>query len=175
MRYAPLRRCAGRWTLVLVTMTPSIPLTVVTASAMSSTSRESRSGDILRTSFGHRFDEVVASSRAWTTPRNKFRSKSRCWRPLIPETGQEEKGLWKHRTHRRPGVFGLETLITSTSAWEANAWTPAIKSFGESCGLSLFFPKLIARSRPCRNEAKGSSAVEGNAGRRERRRERTET
>ena len=79
----PLRRWAGRWTVVLVTMTPSMPLTVLTASAMSSSPCESRSGDILRTSFGRRVDSVAVSSRAWTTPRRRFSNSSRCCRPLI--------------------------------------------------------------------------------------------
>lgn len=175
MRCTPLRRCVGRWTVVFVTMTPSIPLTVPIAPAMSSTPRESRSGEILRTSLGRRFDNAVALSRAWTTPRNRFTSNSRFCRPLTSGTDQKRVRSWKDHTHRRPGVLGLETLTTSTSALEANAWTPAIKSSGDSCGLSLFFPKLIARRRSCRNEAECSSVVERNAGSRARRRARTET
>ncbi len=162
--------------VVFETITPSIPLTAPTASAISPTPRESRSGDILRTSLGRRIDDDVALSRAWTTLRNRCTSKSRCCIPLSPGDSVKRKKIHeKTVTHRRPGVLGLETLTTSTSTWGANAWTPATKSSGDSCGLSLFFPRLIARSRPCRKEAQRSSIVEGKVGRRARTCERTET
>ena len=174
---APLWRCAGRWTVVLETITPSIPLTAPTASAISLTPRVSRSGDILRTSLVRRVDDAAASSRARTTLRNKCTSKSRCCKPLSSGDSirrKKEDSSKSTVTHRRPGVLGLETLTTSTSAYGANAWTPATKSSGDCCGLSLFFPRLIARSRPCRKEAQDSPVVDGKAGRRARRRERTD-
>jgi len=57
------------------------------------------------------------------------------------------------RAYLSPGVFGLETLITNTSAYGPKASTPVTKSAIESAGDALFFPKLTARRQPGRRDA----------------------
>lgn len=52
-----------------------------------------------------------------------------------------------------PGVFGLETLITNTSACGPKVSTPETKSPIESAGEVLFFPRLTARMEPGRRDA----------------------
>lgn len=77
-------------------------------------------------------------------------------------------------TYLSPGVFGLETLITNTSAYGPKASTPDTKSAVESAGDALFFPKLTARMEPGRRDA-GTSALSGRNGEiRARSRERTD-
>ena len=56
-------------------------------------------------------------------------------------------------TNLSPGVFGLETLITNTSAYGLKVSTPDTKSAIESEGDALFFPKLTARTEPGRRDA----------------------
>jgi hypothetical protein len=56
-------------------------------------------------------------------------------------------------TYRSPGVFGLDTLITNTSAYGPNVRTPDTKSPIESRGDDLFLPRLTARREPGRSEA----------------------
>ena len=53
-------------------------------------------------------------------------------------------------TYLSPGVLGLETLMTSTSAYGLNASTPDTKSAIESAGEDLFLPKFTARTKPGR-------------------------
>ena len=66
----------------------------------------------------------------------------------------------KVKIYLSPGVFGLETLITSTSAYAPKFSTPNTKSPIESTGDVLFFPKLIARIEPGRRDA-GTPAFSG--------------
>lgn len=63
-------------------------------------------------------------------------------------------------TDLRPGVLGLETLITSTSAYGANVLTPATKSLIESGGELLFLPKFTANRFPGRRDAGVSPPTE---------------
>ena len=66
-------------------------------------------------------------------------------------------------TYRSPGVFGLETLITNTSACGPKVSTPDTKSAIESVGDVLFFPRLTARTEPGRRDA-GTLASPGRNG-----------
>lgn len=78
------------------------------------------------------------------------------------------------KNYLSPGVLGLETLITNTSACGPKASTPERKSAIESAGDSLFFPKLTARTEPGRKDA-GTLTFSGwNGEIRARNRERTE-
>lgn len=76
--------------------------------------------------------------------------------------------------YRKPGVLGLETLITSTSEYGPNARTPETKSSIDSAGDALFFPRLTASTDPGRSEALEELSAEKNDGMRARSRERTE-
>ena len=86
----------------------------------------------------------------------------------------QAKNSEKDKTHLSPGVFGLETLITNTSAYGPKTSTPDTKSAIESEGDPLFFPKLTARTEPGRWDA-GTSVFSGwNGGIRARSRDRTD-
>jgi len=77
-------------------------------------------------------------------------------------------------TYLSPGVFGLETLITNTSAYGPKVSTPDIKSAIESAGDVLFLPRLTARTERGRRDA-GTSTFSGwNGEIRARSRERTD-
>ena len=76
-------------------------------------------------------------------------------------------------TYRRPGVLGLDTFTTKTSAKGPNARTPETKSSRESAGDSLFLPRLTASTAPSRRAAR-SGGLPKNLGIRACIRERTE-
>lgn len=75
---------AGRWIVVLLTMTPSTPPLARTAAAMSATSDSDRSGAILRSNFGLWPGALVpvTSSRTAVTPMRSSWSSVRLCKPL---------------------------------------------------------------------------------------------
>ena len=89
---------------------------------------------------------------------------------LISEWGTQRK----KETYLSPGVFGLETLITNTSAYGPNASTPVTKSAIESTRDALFLPKLTARTEPGRWDAGASTFFDWNGEIRVRSRDRTD-
>lgn len=83
--------------------------------------------------------------------------------------------MWQDMdNYRKPGVLGLETLITKTSEYVPNARTPETKSSIDSAGDALFFPRLTASIDPGRSEAFEELSADKNDGMRARNRERTD-
>lgn len=66
---------------------------------------------------------------------------------------QGEHSEKKVGAYLSPGVFGLETLITNTSAYGLKASTPETKSAIDSAGDVLFLPRFTARTVPGRRDA----------------------
>lgn len=139
--------------------TPSMLLEDIT-SAISTICASSRSGASLRTMRGLRpvSSEGVRPSRAPVTPDNSFSSWSRFCSPLQRQVS-EGRCLSRSSVYLNPGVFGLDTLTTSTSEYGPNVWTPAMKSSIESCADSLFFPRFTASIEPSRKAAVEDSVV----------------
>ena len=157
-------------------MTPSIPVLLMTL-AISTNWASSKSGAIFKTSLGFRAvnSDGGISSRAAVTPINSCSSNSRFCRPLVKNYIRLVVNTQKKNyTHRKPGVFGLDTLTTNTSEYGPKVRTPKTKSSIDSGVEVLFFPRLTARSAPCRSDEVEKSSAEKNDGIRARNRERTD-
>ena len=70
-----------------------------------------------------------------------------------PQNYRRRTKFLSQLTYRRPGVLGLDTFTTKTSAKGPNTRTPEIKSSIESAGDSLFLPRLTASTAPSRRAA----------------------